>query len=599
MITFEEIGLSPEILKAVAELGFVNPTPIQEKTIPGLRDTNQDLVALAQTGTGKTAAFGLPIIEKLEVSNNSVQALVLCPTRELALQITKDIKAFGKYVKGLQVTAVYGGADISKQIKDLKRGTHIVVGTPGRVNDLTRRGLLKMDKLQWLVLDEADEMLNMGFKEELDAIIETTPDNRQSLLFSATMPREIESMAKRYLTDPMQIKIGKQNAGATTVEHIYYMVHARDRYLALKRIADINPDIYCIVFCRTRQETKEVAEKLMTDGYNADALHGDLSQAQRDQVMHRFRGRNLQILVATDVAARGIDVNDLTHVINYNLPDDIEAYTHRSGRTGRAGKTGISIAIIHTKESGRVKMIERNSGIKFERKMIPTGNEICGKQLLHLTERLENVEVNHSEIEEFLPQIIEKFEALDKEELIKRFVSAEFNRFLAYYQDAKDLNVYKKDVERGSRVSGGRRGNDNYARVYLNIGKAHEMTPQRLMGLVNESTNGMKVGFGKIEVLRNFSFFEVEEGTQTDVINSVIGKDFEGEKLHAEIASPRPSDNTGRRRREGAYSKKGGRGQGGYASGRSTGGYNKKGGRADDAYRSKGGGTYSGGKRRR
>ncbi len=619
MITFEEIGLSPEVLKAVTELGFVNPTPIQEKTIPGLRDTNQDLVGLAQTGTGKTAAFGLPIIEKLDISNTSVQALVLCPTRELALQITKDIKSYGKYVTGLQVTAVYGGADISKQIKDLRRGTHIVVGTPGRVNDLTKRGLLKMDKLQWLVLDEADEMLNMGFKEELDAIIETTPENRQSLLFSATMPREIESMVKRYLNDPMQIKIGKQNAGATTVEHIYYMVHARDRYLALKRIADINPDIYCIVFCRTRLETKDVAEKLMTDGYNADALHGDLSQAQRDQVMQRFRSRNLQILVATDVAARGIDVTDLTHVINYNLPDDIEAYTHRSGRTGRAGKSGISVAIIHTKETGRVKMIERNSGIKFERKMIPTGNEICGKQLLYLTERLENVEVNHSEIEEFLPQIIEKFADLSKEEIIKRFVSAEFNRFIAYYQDAKDLNVYGKDIQDRTRESGGRRGsdrgNENYARVYLNIGKAHEMTPQRLMGLVNESTNGLKVGFGKIEVLRNFSFFEVEEGTQNEVIKSVIGKDFEGETLHAEIASARPAEKGGERRTEGAYSKKGGRSEGGYSGkggrssgggvskgGRSTGGssgYNKKGGKSEGGFRSKDGGSYSGSKRRK
>ncbi|GAF04984.1 DEAD/DEAH box helicase [Saccharicrinis fermentans] len=359
MITFEETGLSSEVLKAIGEMGFVNPTPIQEKTIPGLKDTNQDLVALAQTGTGKTAAFGLPIIEKIDTANKSVQALVLCPTRELALQITKDINNYSKYVTGLFVTAVYGGADISRQIKDLRRGTHIVVGTPGRVNDLTKRGILKMDKLQWLVLDEADEMLNMGFKEELDAIIETTPETRQSLLFSATMPREIENMAKRYLTDPMQIKIGKQNAGASTVDHIYYMVHARDRYHALKRVADINPDIYGIVFCRTRHETKEVAEKLMSDGYNADALHGDLSQAQRDQVMHRFRNRHLQILVATDVAARGIDVTDLTHVINYNLPDDIEAYTHRSGRTGRAGKTGTSIAIIHTKESGKIRQIER------------------------------------------------------------------------------------------------------------------------------------------------------------------------------------------------------------------------------------------------
>ncbi len=590
MITFEETGLSSEVLKAIGELGFVNPTPIQEKTIPGLKDTNQDLVALAQTGTGKTAAFGLPIIEKIDISNKSVQALILCPTRELALQITKDINNYSKYISGLHVTAVYGGADISKQIKDLRRGTHIVVGTPGRVNDLTKRGILKMEKLQWLVLDEADEMLNMGFKEELDAIIETTPDTRQSLLFSATMPREIENMAKRYLTDPMQIKIGKQNAGASTVEHGYYMVHARDRYLALKRIADINPDIYGIVFCRTRHETKEVAEKLMADGYSADALHGDLSQAQRDQVMHRFRNRHLQILVATDVAARGIDVTDLTHVINFNLPDDIEAYTHRSGRTGRAGKSGTSIAIIHTKESNKIREIERTSGIKFERKMIPSGSEICGRQLLHLVDRVENVEVNHDEIEEFLPKIYEKFASLEKEELIKQFVSVEFNRFIAYYQGAKDLNVYKKDIERGGRGERSDRGergdrskrksDDNYVRLYMNVGKVHELSAQRLMGLVNENTGRQKIGFGKIEVLRNFSFFEVEDGTQKDVIDAVKGKEFEGETLHIEIATAKPPKRNNKRRSEGG-------GGGGYrgANGGGNGG--------------SGGGSYAGGKRRR
>ena len=552
MITFEEIGLSPEVLKAIDELGFVHPTPIQEKTIPGLRETNNDLVALAQTGTGKTAAFGLPIIEKVDPSNKDVQALVLCPTRELALQITKDLKNFSKFINNLFVTPVYGGADISKQIKELKKGTQIIVGTPGRVNDLCKRGILKLENLNWLILDEADEMLNMGFKEELDAIIDKTPETRQSLLFSATMPREIENMAKRYLTDPIQIKIGKQNAGASTVEHIYYMVHARDRYLALKRVADVYPNIYGIVFCRTRQETKDVAEKLMSDGYNADALHGDLSQAQRDQVMHKFRSRHLQILVATDVAARGIDVNELTHVINYNLPDDIEAYTHRSGRTGRAGKNGTSIAIIHTKESSKIREIERISGIKFERKMIPSGNEICGIQLMHLVDKVENIEVNHEEIDSFLPEIFEKFEALDKEELIKRFVSVEFNRFIAYYLGAKDLNVYKKDIKesRSSR----KRGSENYIRLYINVGKAHELSAQRLMGLVNENTGRKKVGFGKIEVLRNFSFFEVEDGTQKDVINAVKGKEFEGEKVHIEIATAKPPKRKrrsegGRRRR--------------------------------------------------
>ncbi|MCW3785887.1 DEAD/DEAH box helicase [Plebeiibacterium sediminum] len=537
MITFEETGLSPEVLKAINELGYVNPTPIQEKTIPELKDGTNDVVALAQTGTGKTAAFSLPIIERVDCNNKNVQVLVLCPTRELALQITKDIIAYSKYISDLYITAVYGGADISKQMRELKKGSQIVVGTPGRVNDLCKRGVLKLDKLNYLVLDEADEMLNMGFKEELDSIISNTPDTRQSLLFSATMPKEIESMANRYLSNPVQLKVGKQNAGATTVDHIFYMVHAKDRYLALKRIADINPDIYGIVFCRTRHETKEVAEKLMADGYNADALHGDLSQAQRDQVMHRFRSRHLQILVATDVAARGIDVNDLSHVINYNLPDDIEAYTHRSGRTGRAGKTGTSIAIVHTKESSKIREIERISGIKFKREMVPSGAEICTRQLFHLVDRVENVEINHEQIDSFLPQIIEKLSGFDREDLIKRFVSVEFNRFISYYEGSKDLNVYKKDIVQDRP---GRRGNEKFGRLYINVGKAHGLTAQRLMGIVNENTDKKKVSFGKIEILRNFTFFEVDEGGQKMVISALKGVKFESEKLHVEPATAKP-----------------------------------------------------------
>ncbi len=537
MITFEETGLSLEILRAIKEIGFEHPTPIQEKTIPILKENNADLVALAQTGTGKTAAFGLPIIERVDVSNKQPQMLVLCPTRELALQITRDLDTFSKYIKGLFVTAVYGGADISKQIKELKRGSHVIVGTPGRVNDLAKRKVLKLDNIKWLVLDEADEMLNMGFKDELDSIIENTPTSRQSLLFSATMPREIESMVSRYLNNPETIKIGKQNSGATTVEHIYYVAHAKDRYIALKRIADINPNIYGIVFCRTRHETKDIADKLISDGYNADALHGDLSQAQRDLVMHRFRNKHLQILVATDVAARGIDVNDLSHVINYNLPDDLEAYTHRSGRTGRAGKKGISIAIIHTRETGKIRAIEKFSGIKFERKMIPSGDEICEKQLFHLVDKAEQAEVNHEKIKEFLPQIYAKFIDVDKEEVIKRFVSVEFNRFIEYYQGAKDLNVYKKE-DRGDRRSG--RGNVSYSRIYINLGKVHNLTAQRLMGLINENTRKRKIGFGKIEILKNFSFFEIEEGSENMVISNVNNKSFEGEKVIVEIASSKP-----------------------------------------------------------
>ncbi len=558
MMTFEETGLSPEVLRAIGDLGFVNPTPIQEKTIPGLRETNSDMVALAQTGTGKTAAFGLPIIEKVDPSQKFVQALALCPTRELALQITKDLQSFCKYIPEMKITAVYGGADISRQIKELKRGTHIVVGTPGRVNDLASRGMLKIDKLKWLVLDEADEMLNMGFKEELDSIISNTPDTRQSLLFSATMPREIENMAKRYLSDPMQIKIGKQNAGASTVEHVYYMVHAKDRYMALKRVTDLNPDIYGIVFCRTRHETKEVAEKLIGDGYNADALHGDLSQAQRDQVMHRFRSKHLQLLVATDVAARGIDVNELTHVINYNLPDDIEAYTHRSGRTGRAGRSGTSVAIVHTREFGKIREIEKISGIKFERKMVPSGSEVCEKQLFHLVDKVKQVEINHDEINEFLPKIYETLSDLEKEEIIKRFVSIEFNRFLAYYQEAKDLNVYKKDLDRNIKKTNGK-----YGRLYINVGKVHTLTAPRLMGLVNEHSGRRKIRFGKIEILKNFSFFEVEDDSQKDVIKALQGKSFEDEKLQVEQAIAKPQRRDNNRRKSGKRYEGNNQGQGG------------------------------------
>ncbi len=542
MITFEELGLSENILKAIDELGFVNPTPIQEQSIPELINNKSDLVALAQTGTGKTAAFGLPVLERIDVNNVYVQALILCPTRELALQISRDLENFSKYMKGLNITSVYGGADIKKQIYELKRGTHIVVGTPGRVNDLTNRGILKLQNLNFLVLDEADEMLNMGFKEELDSIISNTPDERQSLLFSATMPSEIANMSKRYLHNPAEIKVGKVNAGASTVEHQYYMVHAKDRYLALKRLADIHPDIYGIVFCRTRYETKEVADKLMADGYSADALHGDLSQAQRDLVMHRFRNKHLQILVATDVAARGIDVNELTHVINYNLPDDIEAYTHRSGRTGRAGKKGTSIAIIHTKESGKIREIEKISGIKFIKKLVPSGDEICQRQLFHFVDKVDNVEVNREQIEAFLPQIVEKYQELDKEELIARFVSVEFNRFIAYYEGAKDLNVYKKVREEFNNKPGGRRNNSgNYARMYVNVGKAKGLTAQRLMGLVNEYSGKKKINFGKIEILRNFAFFEVDDSDKKDVANMFKGKVFEGEKLYVEQATAKPS----------------------------------------------------------
>ncbi|RLD83641.1 MAG: ATP-dependent helicase, partial [Bacteroidetes bacterium] len=444
MITFKETELNPEILKALDELGFVNPTPIQEKTIPHLLSSERDLVGFAQTGTGKTAAFGLPIIHQIDTKSKNVQAIILSPTRELCVQIAQDITNYAKYTKGLNVVAVYGGTSIDTQIRSLKKGAQIVVGTPGRTLDLIKRKKLKLSTVEYLVLDEADEMLTMGFKDDLDAILEGTPAEKQTLLFSATMPKEIANIAKKYMKDSVEISAGKKNIGAENVNHIYYMVNARDRYLALKRIADINPKIYGIVFCRTRRETKEVAEKLMGDGYNADALHGDLSQAQRDYVMSRFRTKKLQLLVATDVAARGLDVTDLTHIINYNLPDDLEVYIHRSGRTGRAGKKGISISIIHSRETGKIRMIQKKVGKTFEHIPVPSGKEICGKQLYNLIDKVEKIEVDESQIEQFLPEIYKKLDWLSREELIKHFVSAEFNRFLAYYKNAPDLNVSSK-----------------------------------------------------------------------------------------------------------------------------------------------------------
>jgi len=424
MITFKETGLNQDILKALDELGFENPTPIQEKTIPHLLSEEQDLIGFAQTGTGKTAAFGLPVIQKIDTDSKKTQAIILSPTRELCVQIAKDLDNYSKYTKGLSVAAVYGGASIDQQVRSLNKGAQIVVGTPGRTLDLIKRKKLKLSTVRFLILDEADEMLTMGFKDDLDAILEGTPDDKQTLLFSATMPKEIAAIAKKYMKDAIEISAGKKNIGAENVNHVYYMVNARDRYLALKRIADINPKIYGIVFCRTRRETKEVAEKLMADGYNADALHGDLSQAQRDYVMNRFRVKNLQLLVATDVAARGLDVTDLSHIINYNLPDDLEVYIHRSGRTGRAGKKGVCLTIIHSRETGKIKMIQKKVGKPFEHAPVPSGKEICGKQLYNLIDKIEKIEVDNSQIDQFLPEIYKKLEWLSREDLIKHFVSA-------------------------------------------------------------------------------------------------------------------------------------------------------------------------------
>lgn len=543
MTKFADLGISQDILKGINELGFEKAMPVQEQVIPVLLESNSDIVALAQTGTGKTAAFGLPIVEQVNIKNKYPQALILSPTRELCVQIAKDLMAYSKYVDGLKVLPVYGGANIDAQIRGLRMGAHVIVATPGRMLDLIKRKKADITNVQTVVLDEADEMLNMGFRDDLNDILESVPDERRTLLFSATMPKEVAAISKNYMNNPQEITVGKKNAGAENVKHLYYLVHARDRYLALKRIADMNPDIYAIIFCRTRMETKEVAEWLIKDGYSADALHGDLSQAQRDHVMNRFRHKNIQMLVATDVAARGLDVNDLSHVINYNLPDDIEAYTHRSGRTGRAGKTGVSVAIVHLREKYRIKDIEKKINKKFEKAEIPTGDQVCKKQLFHLIDKMEHVEVDHEEINGFLPEIYRKLEWLDKEDLIKRFVSLEFNRFLDYYKNAPDLNVPdEKDFKQQGRDKGKRRGSDkDYKRLFINVGKNHGLNAQRLMGLVNESTRDRNIPIGKIDIMKSFSFFEIDQQYTDKVLEGLNGYGFEGVKINSEIAKEKPS----------------------------------------------------------
>lgn len=590
METFKESGLSEEVLKAIGEMGFVTPTPIQCKTIPEILNYGNDLIALAQTGTGKTGAFGLPIIQQVKTDEKNVQALILCPTRELCLQITKDLEAFSKYTKNLVVTPVYGGAEIRTQIRALKNGSHIVVGTPGRMNDLINRKAIALGDVRWLILDEADEMLNMGFKDDLESIMAQTPEWRQTLLFSATMPQEISRMSKKYMRDTVEISVGSKNSGADNVTHEYYMVHASDRYKALKRIVDVTPDVYGIIFCRTRQETKDVADKLMSDGYSADALHGDLSQAQRDLVMNRFRVKHLQLLVATDVAARGIDVNELTHVINYNLPDDIEAYIHRSGRTGRAGKSGTSVSIIHSRESGRIRTIEKIAKKTFIKKLVPKAEDICEKQLLYFIDKVEKTELEeNSPVNNFLPAIYEKLSALNHEDLIKQFVATEFSRFMDYYKDAPDLNIYSSAREpresrdgrgrdsrdsRSSSRDGGRergdggrdrdsgrdrdrdsgrdrgRGRDgDFSRLFINLGKVDKVESGDLIGLINSKMKGVNVKVGKIELLRNFSFIEVEKTHEKEILEKLNNSKVKGKTIGLEVASPKPSGSSGGERR--------------------------------------------------
>lgn len=573
-MTFNETGLKPEILKAIAEMGFENPTPIQEQTIPHLISSTQDLVALAQTGTGKTAAFGLPLLHNISMQTRDIQGLILCPTRELCLQITRDLENYSKYMTGLKTIAVYGGADITKQIRELKSGGQIVVGTPGRVNDLIRRKVLNVSAIRWLVLDEADEMLTMGFKEELDTILATTPEEKQTLLFSATMPSEIAEMSGKYLHNPAELSVGRRNEGAANVEHHYYVVHAKDKYATLKRIADNYPDCYAIVFCRTRQETREVADQFMGDGYNADALHGDLSQAQRDQVMARFRAKQLQMLIATDVAARGLDVNDLSHVINYSMPDDPEVYIHRSGRTGRAGKSGISVSILHMKETGKLKQIERIARKKFERKMVPAGDEICEKQMFHLIDRVVNVDIDDKQIGKFLPLLVEKFENMSKEDVVKHFVSLEFNQLMEYYKNAKDLNI-KVEMQRDPHSKTDRSADKlKFSKLFINAGKKQGLSPSGLISLINDYSKRRNVEIGRIDIQRKFSFFEIDSAFEKDLINAMNNQVIEGHLLNVgrvestAAETPRETGSFRRERFDGGRS-------GGRRDGRRDGGYDK------------------------
>ena len=558
MKTFEELGVSPEIRRAIEEMGYENPMPVQEEVIPYLLGENNDVVALAQTGTGKTAAFGLPLLQQIDVKNRVPQSLILCPTRELCLQIAGDLNDYSKYIDGLKVLPVYGGSSIDSQIRSLKRGVHIIVATPGRLLDLMERKTVSLSTVHNIVMDEADEMLNMGFTDSINAILADVPKERNTLLFSATMSPEIARISKNYLQNAKEITIGRKNESTSNVKHVAYTVQAKDKYAALKRIVDYYPQIYGIIFCRTRKETQEIADKLMQEGYNADSLHGELSQAQRDAVMQKFRIRNLQLLVATDVAARGLDVDDLTHVINYGLPDDTESYTHRSGRTGRAGKTGTSIAIINLREKGKLREIERIIGKKFIAGEMPTGKQICEKQLIKVIDELEKVKVNEEEITDFMPEIYRKLEWLSKEDLIKRMVSHEFNRFLDYYRDREEIETPTDSRERNTRDSrerGSRKAAPGFTRLFINLGKMDSFFPSELISLLNSNTRG-RIELGRIDLMKNFSFFEVEEKEAQNVVKALNRANWNGRKVSVDVAGEEAGEG---RRGSGSAERRGGK----------------------------------------
>jgi len=589
---FSKLGISDDVVNAVKELGFENPTPIQEQAIPVLLEGSNDFVGLAQTGTGKTAAFGLPLLELIDFKSNKPQALVLCPTRELCLQIANDIRNFSKNTPGASVVAVYGGANIMQQLREIRNGVQIVVATPGRMLDIIGRKAIDFSNVKYVVLDEADEMLNMGFQEDINDILSTTPDEKKTWLFSATMPPEVRRIAKNYMDNPTELTMGTKNTGNVNIEHEYYIVKARDKYAALKRIVDYNPDIFGVVFCKTKMDTQDVAEHLIKDGYNADALHGDLSQQQRDKVMQRFRDRNMQLLIATDVAARGIDVNNVTHVINYALPDEIESYTHRSGRTGRAGKTGVSICIINAKETGKIRQIERIIGKQFTKAELPTGFDVCEKQLFGLVHRVHNVEVNEEQIDKYMSRINDEFADLSKEEVIKKFASLEFNRFLEYYQNAPDLNLSADDRERGERGErgdrrergerGGRGAEAGYSRLFINVGSVDEFTRGDLLSFVCNNGRISGKAVGKIDLKGVFSFVEVESAAAETLLANFKDVQYNGREVRIEVSGEPARGSRGEGRRGGDRGGFGGdrrrEGGGGYRGGdrRSGGGSGRR-----------------------
>lgn len=562
MNKFEQLGLSESLLKAIKDLGFENPSEVQEKAIPLLLEKDTDLVALAQTGTGKTAAFGFPVIQKIDADNRNTQALILSPTRELCLQIANELKNYSKYEKGINVVAVYGGASITEQAREIKRGAQIIVATPGRMQDMINRGLVNITQINYCILDEADEMLNMGFYDDIVNILSTTPDEKSTWLFSATMPAEVARIGKQFMSNPEEITVGTKNSGSATVSHEFYLVNARDRYEALKRLADANPDIFSVVFCRTKRDTQAIAEKLIEDGYSAAALHGDLSQAQRDGVMKSFRGRQIQMLVATDVAARGIDVDNVTHVVNYQLPDEIETYNHRSGRTGRAGKLGTSIVIVTKSELRKISSIERIIKQKFEEKTIPSGIEICEIQLLHLANKIKDTEVDH-EIDNYLPAINDVLEGLSKEELIKKMVSVEFNRFINYYKKTRDISASGSERrERGDDRAPRENNNGGATRYFVNIGSRDNFDWMTLKDYLKETLELGRDDVFKVDVKEGFSFFNTDAEHTERVMEVLNNVQLEGRRINVEISK---NDGGGRRDHNGRNS--GGRREGGRREG--------------------------------